>query len=468
MTTKSIAQLWAKVRDAVAASSEGGSWKIWLDPAHPRDLSDDTLILDVPNGFTKDQIQEKYLQIMEESLSQNCGRPMKIQLDVVRQTNEEQNLFPEQPSAPAQPEPAAPAAAPVMPAPAQAAKPVQEFDSHLSPKYTFDNFIRGKSNEEAYNFSMGVANAPAKSYNPLFLYSDPGLGKTHLMNAIGNYIHDHHPEMKILYISSETFTNELIGAIQHNTNEAFRNKYRNIDVLLIDDIQFLRKKESTQEEFFHTFEALKQADKQIIISSDRPPKELDTLEERLTSRFMQGLIIEINHPDFETRSAILRSMAEKDHIDFPLEVIQLIATNVKTNIRELEGAYTKVSAYASLTKQPVTMELARKALKDLDLGNSVDKVITVEAIMELVASRYKIRVEDLKAKKRTRSIAYPRQIAMYLTRELTDLSLPRIGECFGGRDHTTVLHACDKIADDKKNDANLERQLAKLTDELKK
>ncbi|WP_337938092.1 chromosomal replication initiator protein DnaA, partial [Acidaminococcus timonensis] len=342
------------------------------------------------------------------------------------------------------------------------------FDSHLSPKYTFDNFIRGKSNEEAYNFSMGVANAPAKSYNPLFLYSDPGLGKTHLMNAIGNYIHDHHPEMKILYISSETFTNELIGAIQHNTNEAFRNKYRNIDVLLIDDIQFLRKKESTQEEFFHTFEALKQADKQIIISSDRPPKELDTLEERLTSRFMQGLIIEINHPDFETRSAILRSMAEKDHLEFPLEVIQLIATNVKTNIRELEGAYTKVHAFANLNHHPVTIELARKALNDLDLGNSVDKVITVEAIMELVAARYKIRVDDLKAKKRTRSIAYPRQIAMYLTRELTDLSLPRIGECFGGRDHTTVLHACDKIADDKKSDANLERQLAKLTDELKK
>lgn len=468
MTTKPLAQIWADVRAAVAASSEGGSWKIWLDPTHPRDLSENTLELDVPNEFTKEKIQERFLTIMEESLSQICGKPMKIQMDVVKSAGEEQNLFPEQaPDAPAAVQ-SEPAAAPVVPAPAPAAKPVQEFDSHLSPKYTFDNFIRGKSNEEAYNFSMGVANAPAKSYNPLFLYSDPGLGKTHLMNAIGNYIHDHHPEMKILYISSETFTNELIGAIQHNTNEAFRNKYRNIDVLLIDDIQFLRKKESTQEEFFHTFEALKQADKQIIISSDRPPKELDTLEERLTSRFMQGLIIEINHPDFETRSAILRSMAEKDHIDFPLEVIQLIATNVKTNIRELEGAYTKVSAYASLTKQPVTMELARKALKDLDLGNAVDKVITVEAIMELVASRYKIRVEDLKAKKRTRSIAYPRQIAMYLTRELTDLSLPRIGECFGGRDHTTVLHACDKIADDKKNDANLERQLAKLTDELKK
>ena len=467
MTTKSIAQIWADIRATVADISDGPSWKIWLDQSHPRTLSENALVLDVPNNYTKEQIQTKYQKIMEESLSSICGKPMEIEMTVVPQGSQEQTLFPEQaPAAPAQP--AALAAEPVPAAPAPAARPAQEFDSHLSPKYTFDNFIRGKSNEEAYNFSMGVANAPAKSYNPLFLYSDPGLGKTHLMNAIGNYIHDHHPEMKILYISSETFTNELIGAIQHNTNEAFRNKYRNIDVLLIDDIQFLRKKESTQEEFFHTFEALKQADKQIIISSDRPPKELDTLEERLTSRFMQGLIIEINHPDFETRSAILRSMAEKDHIDFPLEVIQLIATNVKTNIRELEGAYTKVSAYASLTKQPVTMELARKALKDLDLGNSVDKVITVDAIMELVAARYKIRVDDLKAKKRTRSIAYPRQIAMYLTRELTDLSLPRIGECFGGRDHTTVLHACDKIADDKKSDANLERQLAKLTDELKK
>ena len=462
MMTKNLAQIWAEMLAALSASFEGRSWKIWLDAAHPRTLEENTLSLDVPNDFTKNTLQEKYLPIMEESLSQICGKPMKVQIDVVETAKEGPSLFPDAPAQPA-PEPAA-----VHPEPQPTAKPAQEFDSHLSPKYTFDNFIRGKSNEEAFNFSMGVANAPAKSYNPLFLYSDPGLVNTHLMNAIGNQIRKNHPDMKLLNTSSETFTNELIGAIQHNTNEAFRNKYRNIDVLLIDDIQFLRKKESTQEEFFHTFEALKQADKQIIISSDRPPKELDTLEERLTSRFMQGLIIEINHPDFETRSAILRSMAEKDHLEFPLEVIQLIATNVKTNIRELEGAYTKVHAFANLNHQPVTMELARKALKDLDMGSAVDKVITVEAIQELVASRYKIRVEDLKAKKRTRSIAYPRQIAMYLTRELTDLSLPRIGECFGGRDHTTVLHACDKISEDKKNDANLERQLAKLVEDLKK
>lgn len=346
--------------------------------------------------------------------------------------------------------------------------PSRPFITNLSPRYTFENFVVGNSNRFAKAASMAVANNPAFAYNPFFLFSDSGLGKTHLMNAIGNQILQNHPEMKVLYISSETFTNELIESVEHNRLEAFREKYRNIDVLLIDDIQFLRKKESTQEEFFHTFEALKQADKQIIISSDRPPKELDTLEERLTSRFMQGLIIEINHPDFETRSAILRSMAEKDHLEFPLEVIQLIATNVKTNIRELEGVYTKVSAFASLNQQPVTMELARKALKDLDMGSTAEKVITVEAIQELVAAHYKIRVEDLKAKKRTRSIAYPRQIAMYLTRELTDLSLPRIGEYFGGRDHTTVLHACDKIAEDKKKHPNLERQLAKLIEDLKK
>ncbi|WP_288274535.1 DnaA ATPase domain-containing protein [uncultured Acidaminococcus sp.] len=272
MMTKNLAQIWAEMLAALSASFEGRSWKIWLDAAHPRTLEENTLSLDVPNDFTKNTLQEKYLPIMEESLSQICGKPMKVQIEVVETAKEGPSLFPDAPAQPA-PEPAA-----VQPEPQPAAKPTQEFDSHLSPKYTFDNFIRGKSNEEAFNFSMGVANAPAKSYNPLFLYSDPGLGKTHLMNAIGNYIHKKFPQMKILYTSSETFTNELIGAIQHNTNEAFRNKYRNIDVLLIDDIQFLRKKESTQEEFFHTFEALKQADKQIIISSDRPPKELDTLE----------------------------------------------------------------------------------------------------------------------------------------------------------------------------------------------
>ena len=254
------------------------------------------------------------------------------------------------------------------------------------------------------------------------------------MNAIGNRIHQNHPEMKILYTSSEVFTNELIGAIQSNKTEAFRNKYRNIDVLLIDDIQFLRKKESTQEEFFHTFETLYKAEKQIIISSDRKPSELDTLEERLTSRFEWGLTVDIQHPDLETRMAILRNMAQNDHIDFPNDVILMIASSIQTNIRELEGAYTKVRAFADLTHQPIDLELTRKALKDLNI-TSTAKIISVEAIQQMVASEYKIRVDDLKAKKRTRNVVYPRQIAMYLAREMTDYPCPGSEKVLGPGSH---------------------------------
>ena len=338
-----MCEVWELVRESFHDKLSSETINLWFGTLRIVSFKGRELTMSIKSPFKYDIIKEKYLGEIKSRFSKMLGFDIDI---VLLLEDRDDELI------------------------AQSEKPDEEktvgtLGSTMPPynfEYTFDNFIRGKSNEEAFNFSMGVANAPAKSYNPLFLYSDPGLGKTHLMNAIGNYIHKKFPQMKILYTSSETFTNELIGAIQHNTNEAFRNKYRNIDVLLIDDIQFLRKKESTQEEFFHTFEALKQADKQIIISSDRPPKELDTLEERLTSRFMQGLIIEINHPDFETRSAILRSMAEKDHLEFPLEVIQLIATNVKTNIRELEGAYTKVHAFANLNHQPVTMELARKAL----------------------------------------------------------------------------------------------------------
>ena len=434
----SSAYVWAKILSNLEERLGAVTISAWLDDAEVVELNETNLILYSPSDFRREIIRRRCTDLIQDALKEIFNSDAKLLVFGDEELN------------------------------ARKAKGKNPTAMDFNPQFTFDNFVVGNSNRFAKAAAMAVANNPAFAYNPFFLFSDSGLGKTHLMNAIGNQIRKNHPDMKILYISSETFTNELIESVEHNRLEAFREKYRSIDVLLIDDIQFLRNRESTQEEFFHTFNTLEKANKQIIISSDRPPKELDTLEERLTSRFMQGLIIEINHPDFETRSAILRSMAEKDHLEFPLEVIQLIATNVKTNIRELEGAYTKVSAYASLTKQQVTMELARKALKDLDMGSAVDKVITVEAIQELVASRYKIRVEDLKAKKRTRSIAYPRQIAMYLTRELTDLSLPRIGECFGGRDHTTVLHACDKISEDKKNDANLERQLAKLVEDLKK
>jgi len=338
---------------------------------------------------------------------------------------------------------------------------------NLIGKYVFENFVIGNSNRFAHAAALAVAESPAKVYNPLFLYSDAGLGKTHLMHAIGNRIKQNHPEMKILYISSETFTNEMINCIQKNAMENFRNKYRNIDVLLIDDIQFLRKKESTQEEFFHTFNALRDANKQIIISSDRKPSELDTLEERLRSRFSWGLSTDIQSPDLETRMAILRNMAASDNIELPNDVVLLMASAIETNIRELEGAYTKVIAYTNFSNSPITLENAQKALTEFNIGN-VNKIISIQEIQQLVSTTFKIKMDDFLAKKRTRNVAFPRQIAMYLCRELTDYSLPRIGDFFGGRDHTTVIHACEKISKDMKKDPNLEKTIKEIIVHLKK
>ena len=341
------------------------------------------------------------------------------------------------------------------------------FVTNLSPRYTFENFVVGNSNRFAKAASMAVANNPAFAYNPFFLFSDSGLGKTHLMNAIGNQILQNHPEMKVLYISSETFTNELIESVEHNRLEAFREKYRNIDVLLIDDIQFLRNKESTQEEFFHTFNTLEKANKQIIISSDRPPAELDTLEERMISRFNSGLTADIQHPDLETRMAILQNLAHKDGVLFPNDVILLIASSVTSNVRELEGAYNRICAYASMTKQPITLELSRAALKELNLLDT-PQFVTVDTIQQQVADHFRLHRSELIEKKRTKRIAVPRMIAIYLTKELAGLSLKKIGECFGGRDHSTIIHACEKIQKDRQKDPELNREIESLILELKK
>lgn len=456
MENESIFQIWQQVLDALEAAKEEPSCLLWLKQAAPKALTDDTLLLDVTTKLAKERIEEKYLTKVEDCLAKICHRPVKAIVEV-SQGKKEQNLFPEGETA---------AATQAEKTPAAIRK--EEWQSNLSPKYEFENFVVGNSNRIAHNAALAVANNPGNTFNPFFLYSDSGLGKTHLMNAIGNRILKNHPEMKVLYISSETFTNEMIAALGQNKMQSFKDKYRHIDVLIIDDIQFLRGKESIQEEFFHTFNTLKEANKQIIISSDRPPAELDRLEDRLISRFASGLSEPIYHPDPETRIAILQNMAEKDHLEFPEEVLRLIADNVVTNIRELEGAYTKVRFQAEITGQPLTLELAREALKDLNLTNGPAKVITPEAIQQKVAARFKIRPEDLKAKTRARPVAYPRQIAMYLTRELTELSLPKIGEFYGGRDHTTVLHACDKMASEKKDNPDLERQLQELVAELKK
>lgn len=338
--------------------------------------------------------------------------------------------------------------------------------SNLNPKNTFDSFVIGNSNRFAHAACVAVAESPAKAYNPLFIYGGVGLGKTHLMHAIGHYILNQNSNAKVLYLSSENFTNELINSIKDDKNEAFRNKYRNVDVLLVDDIQFIAGKESTQEEFFHTFNALHNASKQIIISSDRPPKEIPTLEDRLRSRFEMGLIADIQSPDYETRIAILRKKAQEENKHVPDEVTIHIAKNIKSNIRELEGALVRIFAYADLANKEITYELACEALKDI-ISGKVNKEINVDLIKEKVSQYYNIKISDFNLKKRTREIAFPRQVAMYLSRELTDLSLPKIGESFGGKDHTTVMHAHEKISNDIKKNKDLKDKIENIINDIK-
>lgn len=314
----------------------------------------------------------------------------------------------------------------------------------LNPKYRFETFVVGPGNRFAHAAALAVAEKPADNYNPLFLYGGVGLGKTHLMHAIGQMVLERDPNAKVLYISSEKFTNEFINCIISNRPADFRNKYRNVDMLLIDDIQFVADKEGTQEEFFHTFNALHEEHKQIVISSDRPPKEIASLEERLRSRFEWGLITDIQPPDFETRVAILRKKARAEGLDIPEEVTEYIAGKINTNIRELEGALIRVQAYSSLINRDFSGELAAEALRDI-LTTPRNKIISISDIQRAVGSHFDLKMDDFKTKKRTRNIAYPRQIAMYLARELTEYSLPKIGDEFGGRDHTTVLHAHDKV-----------------------
>jgi chromosomal replication initiator protein len=336
---------------------------------------------------------------------------------------------------------------------------------YLNPRFSFDNFVVGPSNRFAYSACLAVAESPAKAYNPLFIYGHVGLGKTHLMQAITHQIQKNYPNSTCCYISSERFTNELIDAIRHRSTSNFRKKYRHIDVLLIDDIHFLAGKESTQEEFFHTFNTLHNNHKQIIISSDRPPKEISNLEERLSSRFAWGLITDIQPPDFETRVAILRKKVEKEPVLVPEEVITFIAEQIKTNIRELEGALIRVLAYSLLEEHPITLDMTKIVLRDM--VKETVKIISIEMIQKTVADFFNITCADIKAKKRTRNILKPRQVAMYLSRRLTNLSLPEIGNSFGGKDHTTVLHSLRKIEENLKEDPQLKNEVEKLFTTLK-
>ena len=444
-----IKELWEKTLIILKGEMTEVSFNTWIKSCEPLSMSSDTIRLGVPNDFTKDILETRYKELVSNAIKQISSKKYNIIFSILsEETIEEQSKNIEDNSK------------------RRSSIVVNdEMSATLNPKYTFDSFVIGNSNRFAHAASLAVAESPARAYNPLFIYGGVGLGKTHLMHAIGHYVLQVNPNAKVVYVSSEKFTNELINAIKDDKNEEFRNKYRNVDVLLIDDIQFIAGKERTQEEFFHTFNALHEANKQIILSSDRPPKEIPTLEDRLRSRFEWGLIADIQAPDFETRMAILKKKADVENLNVANEVMVYIATKIKSNIRELEGALIRIVAYSSLTNSEITVDLASEALKDI-ISNKQAKNITIDTIKDVVSSYYNLRVEELTSQRRTRNVAFPRQIAMYLARKLTDLSLPKIGEEFGGRDHTTVIHAYEKISEGIKNDEGLENVVNDLTKKL--
>jgi chromosomal replication initiator protein len=446
MSRTSLTVIWQKALAILETQLTKPSFETWLKSTTLLSFDGNLVTIGVANEFAKDWLESRYANLIRTTVRNILNQEVQIRFVLPDQIDTSQT-----------------------PKHTQTFRNERNYEdlnaTQLNPKYTFESFVIGNSNRFAHAASLAVAEAPAKAYNPLFIYGGVGLGKTHLMHAIGNYVLEQKPRARVLYVSSEKFTNELINAIRDDKNVDFRNRYRNIDVLLVDDIQFVAGKERTQEEFFHTFNALYEANKQLILSSDRPPKEIPTLEDRLRSRFEWGLITDIQAPDLETRIAILRKKAKLEDLEVPNEVMVYIADKIQSNIRELEGALIRVVAYSSLTSNEITTELAAEALKDI-LPSAKPRQISINLIQQIVAEYYSIPLSDFKAKKRTRAVAFPRQIAMYLSRELTDFSLPKIGEEFGGRDHTTVIHAHDKILNDSKKDPNLEAILNEIITRL--
>lgn len=435
-----LAEIWHAVLKELEKKVSKPSFETWLKTTRPLSLHNDLLLISAPNDFTKNWLIEHYMVVINKTLQNVSGNNYQVRFVAPRvdETVDEE-------------------AAEHVPLPALQRKEQTVFftSSWLNPKYTFETFVIGGSNRFAHAASLAVSEAPARAYNPLFIYGGVGLGKTHLMHAIGHHVLELAATSRVMYLSSEKFTNEFINAIRYNKTVEFRNKYRNIDVLLIDDIQFLAGKEQTQEEFFHTFNALHENNKQIIISSDRLPKEIPTLEERLRSRFEWGLITGIQPPDLETRIAILRKKSAQEKITVPNDVILYIANNIFNNIRELEGALISVIACSSLTNRNIDLSLTEETLRNIVSGQERPCLITIEHIQKETALQFSLKPDDLKAKKRTRDVALPRHVAMYLARELTDASLPRIGMEFGGRDHTTVMHAHRKVARDIQDNSQL-------------
>ncbi len=443
MKKKEMEQKWEETLELLQPELTPISYETWIAPLKPISVKDGKIFLSLYNDTSKSILESRYRPLVENALQQVFGEKLKAIFIFPEEINENSlggdsvgRTFTD--------------------------------ELYLNPKYIFSTFVIGNNNRFAHAACLAVAEAPAKAYNPLFIYGGAGLGKTHLMHAIGHYIIQHDPKLKVLYVSTEMFTNELIKAIREDKNVEFRNKYRNIDVLMLDDIQFIEKKESTQEEFFHTFNTLYEANKQIILTSDRPPKEIATLEERLRSRFEWGLIADIQAPDYETRVAILTKKAELEEMEITenlMDVIHIIAENITSNIRELEGAFIRVIAHATLTNAKINRELAKVVLKDV--FSEVEKAVTPDRIKNQVCRHFNISIEDMDSAKRSRNLAFPRQIAMYICRDMTDLSLPKIGEVFGKRDHTTVLHACDKISSELKTSDSLKNVIAVIEAQIK-
>jgi len=451
MDLREIEKLWDNVLEITKNKLPSQSYNSWFSRTKIAEFNDDKIIISVPGTFCKDWLEKHYIDFIRNILYKNFNLDKNLKIEFIPTDHKLSN-------------------SPVKKNKKRTEKKITTKNNNgftLLSKYIFDDFVVGSSNQFAHAASQAVAKSPGKAYNPLFLHGGVGLGKTHLLQAIGNYIreHDSADKPQVLYISSEKFTNELINSIRDDKTVAFRNKYRNVDVLLIDDIQFLAGKERTQEEFFHTFNTLYDSSKQIVITSDRPPKDIPTLESRLISRFEWGLIADIYPPDFETRVAILRKKIEKDQLEIPNEIIDFIAEKIPANIRQLEGALIKLTAFSKLTKNKITMSLVQELLKDII---SIErKEISINIIQKITSEYYSIKINNLISKKRNKNIVLARQVAIYLCRELTEHSFPEIGDSFGGKDHTTIMHSYNKIKNKIKTDKGLKSSIDNLNLKIK-
>ena len=465
-----LGDVWNRAKSRFDDNSIRPQQKAWINLTKPLGLVEDTALLAAPNDFAKEYLETRLRPLIAAVLTEELGRDIRVAVTV--QHLDEQiggDDGADDPYAVAdddggswQPE----AISTGMYAPSRNGPSAIDRDARLNPKYTFDTFVIGSSNRFTHAAAVAVAEAPAKAYNPLFVYGDSGLGKTHLLHAIGHYAQRLLPGLRTRYVSSEEFTNDFINSVRDDKMQAFQSRYRSVDLLLIDDIQFLERAERTQEEFFHTFNTLHNANKQIVISSDKAPRQLSSLEDRLRTRFEWGLISDVQAPDLETRIAILRKKAAQEGMNPPSQVLEFIASKIQSNIRELEGALIRVTAFASLNRQAVDMTLTETVLKDL-IGEAERPEISAATIMAVTAEYFAISIDDLTGSSRSRMLVSARQMAMYLCRELTDLSLPKIGEKFGNRDHTTVMHADRKIRTQMAEKLTVYNQIAELTSRIR-